>query len=63
MLKQMLAACREALGPAPCKYAVLGLGPLATEECTPYSDIELAILIEHEKADDDALKYFRNLTR
>ena len=59
----MLASCKDALGPAPCKYAVLGLGPLATEECTPYSDIELAILLEDEKANEEVLTYFRNIAR
>ena len=63
MLKQMLAACKEILGPPPCKYAILGLGPFATEECTPYSDIELAVLIEEEKSNEEVLVYFKNLIR
>ena len=59
----MLASCKEILGPPPCKYAILGLGPMATEECTPYSDFELAVLIEEEKGNEEVLAYFKNLVR
>jgi hypothetical protein len=47
------------LGGHPYKYAVIGLGSLARQEMTPYSDFEWAILIE----DGSDKEYFRRLTK
>lgn len=44
----------------PCEYALIGLGSLAREEMTPYSDFEFAILINSEKKEDK--KFFRLFT-
>ncbi|MBA3237611.1 MAG: hypothetical protein H0T62_04580 [Parachlamydiaceae bacterium] len=44
----------------PCEYALIGLGSLAREEMTPYSDFEFAILIDSEKNEDK--KFFRLFT-
>lgn len=54
----LVAECRNVLGKPPCNYAILGLGSLAREEMTPYSDFEWAILIENEGEKD----YFLKLT-
>eukprot|EP00058_Branchiostoma_floridae_P013427 XP_002598915.1 hypothetical protein BRAFLDRAFT_79846 [Branchiostoma floridae] len=60
-VRQLLAECRETLGQPPCTYAIIGLGSMAREEMTPYSDFEFAILLE-EEAKEQHKKYFRNLT-
>ena len=55
--------CESVMGPAPCKFAVAGMGSLARKEITPYSDFEHIILLENaEKQNNDyeqCLKYFR----
>ena len=53
------------LGPAPCKYAVMGLGSMALQQITPYSDLEFAIVMEDapDEATTEAWRtYFRKLT-
>jgi tetratricopeptide (TPR) repeat protein len=54
------------IGKPPCKYTVMGLGSLALNQATPYSDLEFAILTESDKYKDDmnlrVRAYFKNLT-
>ena len=49
----------------PCTYAIMGLGSVALQQTTPYSDLEFAILMEDapDEATAEAWRaYFRNLT-
>ncbi len=49
---------------SPCKYSLIGLGSMALNQMTPYSDIEFAILTENNdyKKDPATKDYFRNLS-
>ena len=59
LIQQMVEDAYGMLGEPPCRYAILGLGSMAREEITPYSDMEWAILIEEETT--DSRKYFNYL--
>ena len=47
----------EICGPPPCRCAAVGLGSIAREETTPYSDLEFLFLVEN----NNLLVYFRCL--
>ena len=51
--------CENVVGKAPCKYAVVGMGSLAREEITPYSDFEHIILIADDKKYKSYIEYFK----
>ena len=58
-LARLYQESEQELGPAPCKYTVMGLGSMALEQMTPYSDLEFAILME-EAQDEATAKEYRN---
>ncbi|XP_006814842.1 uncharacterized protein LOC100373354 [Saccoglossus kowalevskii] len=62
VIKALVEQCVSQLGVPPCTYAVIGLGPMARHEITPYSEIEFAILLEEGVDSEQIKKYFRNLT-
>ena len=57
--------CQNVMGNPPCKFSVVGMGSIAREEITPYSDFEHIITLEDSVSDFDepkkltVLKYFR----
>ena len=57
--------CQNVMGNPPCKFSVVGMGSIAREEITPYSDFEHIITLENSVSDFDepkkltVLKYFR----
>ncbi|XP_066298759.1 uncharacterized protein [Branchiostoma lanceolatum] len=63
LIQSMVEASTQDLGETPCKFAIIGLGSLAREETTPYSDFEFAILLEEGGDSEENRQYFRNLTR
>ena len=62
-IKQIMADlskfCEEVMGKPPCEYAVVGMGSLAREEITTYSDFEHIILLHDNKSCKSYLDYFK----
>ena len=51
--------CENVMGDPPCEYVIVGMGSLAREEITPYSDFEHIILLSDGKKWANHLKFFR----
>ena len=51
--------CEDVMGKAPCKFAVVGMGSLAREEITAYSDFEHVILLPNSENYKMHLEYFK----
>ena len=54
--------CENVMGKPPCKYAIAGMGSLARDEITPYSDFEHIILLHDNETCKSHLEYFRWLS-
>ncbi|MEL6153073.1 MAG: DUF294 nucleotidyltransferase-like domain-containing protein, partial [Bacteroidota bacterium] len=61
-LARLYRECEQELGPAPCKYTVMGMGSMALQQMTPYSDLEFSILVENPK-DKEQLQAWRDYLR
>eukprot|EP00058_Branchiostoma_floridae_P008217 XP_002593705.1 hypothetical protein BRAFLDRAFT_64008 [Branchiostoma floridae] len=59
-ISDLLQECFKVFGDPPCPYAVIGLGSMAREEMTPFSDFEFAILVDEGKTEN--VQYFRVVT-
>ena len=61
--KQIMAElsqyCENVMGKPPCKYVVVGMGSLAREEITAYSDFEHIILLFDDENYKSYLEYFK----
>ena len=51
--------CEVIMGKAPCEYAIAGMGSLAREEITAYSDFEHIILLFDDENYKSYLEYFK----
>ena len=51
--------CQHVMGKPPCEYAIAGMGSLARNEITPYSDFEHIILLSDHITQKSHLEYFR----
>ena len=51
--------CENLMGKPPCSYAVVGMGSLARNEITPYSDFEHIIILSDNQNYEYHLEYFR----
>ena len=62
IMKDLSRFCERVMGPPPCEFAVVGMGSLARNEITPYSDFEHIILLENAEDNTgvkNCLEYFR----
>ena len=62
IMTELSQYCEEVMGKAPCEYAIVGMGSLAREEITPYSDFEHIILLLDDKNYKSYLEYFKWLS-
>ena len=66
IMAEILQYCQTVMGKSPCRFALIGMGSLARNETTPYSDFEHIIVLEENcqlKHDyEKVLKYFRWLS-
>ena len=59
IMKKLCIFCEKIMGKPPCEYAIVGMGSLAREEITPYSDFEHIILLCDDKNYKLYLEYFQ----
>ena len=66
IMKNLAEFCHMIMHPSPCQFALIGMGSLAREEITPYSDFENAILLDddmssnkNEERRESILQHFR----
>ena len=60
LIGDMVAQLQEQLGPPPANFAIVGYGSLGRQMATPYSDVELAMLIDPSCKGADR-EYFSHL--
>ena len=58
IMKFVAKSCDDFLN-IPCRYTLVGMGSLAREEITPYSDFENIILLEDGINKEQVVEYFR----
>jgi len=67
LVRQMITDCikeySSLLGYPPCDYAFFGLGSMARDEMTPYSDLEFGILIAEDDIAGINKTYFQHITK
>ena len=51
--------CLDIMGKPPCEYSIVGMGSLARNEITPYSDFEHILLLCDDENYEQHLEYFR----
>ena len=59
IMAELSKFCEDVMGKPPCDYAVVGMGSLAREEITAYSDFEHIILLFDDKNCKSNLEYFK----
>jgi len=57
LIHEMAKKCREELGDPPCEFELLGIGSISRGEMLPYSDLDIAMLVEKSQHRNDV--YFK----
>ena len=58
---QLIQECFDFLEEPPCKYAIIGLGPMSQDEMLPYSDLKMGILLQENTVENR--EYFLKVTQ
>ena len=66
IMAEILQYCKTVMGNTPCRFTLVGMGSLARQEITPYSDFEHIIVLEENCQQrsnyEEILKHFRWLS-
>ncbi len=58
LLQSMSKEALHCLGRSPCKFSLMATGSLASEDCTPFGDLELILALEDEDLGKQTIDYF-----
>ena len=59
IMKSVGDFCENLMGNPPCSYAIVGMGSLALNQVTPYSDFEHILILSDDENYESYLEYFR----
>jgi ankyrin repeat protein len=61
LLQEILQDCQKRLGKPPCEFSMLGVGSIARQALSAYSDVDIALLVPTE--DDRHHPYFQHFIK
>ena len=58
IMRNLFDDCVKIMGPAPCKWALVGIGPTARKEITPFSEFHHAVILDDQAFSPKVHHYF-----